>query len=106
MSKKNQIALVTGASSGIGKSVAVQLSKKGFEVIISSRNIDRLNETKDLIDSIVFDKFKNKLGKIKAIHNFGAGDILELDGNFKFMIRLEDVKDTNINIEEKKILLS
>jgi len=52
MSKKNQIALVTGASSGIGQSVAVELSRKGFEIVISSRNIDGLNETKSLIDSI------------------------------------------------------
>ncbi len=52
MSKKNQIALVTGASSGIGQSVAVELSTKGFEVIISSRNTEGLNQTKKLIDSV------------------------------------------------------
>ena len=52
MSKKNNIALITGASSGIGQSVAVELSKKGFEVIISSRNIDGLNHTKELINSV------------------------------------------------------
>ncbi len=82
----------------------------GREIWIYEDELKKINKKeiyhKDLIDCIVFDKFKNKLGKIKAIHNFGAGDILELDGNFKFMIRLEDVKDTNINIEEKKILLS
>ena len=47
----NQIALVTGASSGIGRCVAFELSKVGFEVIISSRNIAGLNETKNLIDN-------------------------------------------------------
>ena len=48
----NQIALVTGASSGIGRCVALELSKAGFEVIISSRNIDGLNQTKSLIDDV------------------------------------------------------
>ena len=48
----NQIALVTGASSGIGRCVALELSKKGFEVIISSRNIQGLNKTQNLISDI------------------------------------------------------
>ena len=48
----NQIALVTGASSGIGRCVALELSKKEFEVIISSRNIEGLNKTKSLIEDL------------------------------------------------------
>ncbi len=32
---KNKIALVTGSSSGIGKSIAIELSKNGFEVVIN-----------------------------------------------------------------------
>ena len=48
----NQIALVTGASSGIGRSVALELSKAGFEVIISSRNIEGLNKTKSLVEAL------------------------------------------------------
>ena len=45
---RNKVVLVTGASSGIGQSVAVELSTKGFEVIISSRNTEGLNQTKKL----------------------------------------------------------
>ena len=48
----NQITLVTGASSGIGRCVALELSKVGFEVILSSRNMDGLNKTKGLIDDV------------------------------------------------------
>ena len=37
--------LVTGASSGIGRSIAVECSKMGAKVVITARNEQRLNET-------------------------------------------------------------
>lgn len=37
--------LVTGASSGIGRAVAIECSKLGGQVIVTGRNTDRLNET-------------------------------------------------------------
>ena len=37
--------LVTGASSGIGRSVAITCSRMGAAVVITGRNIQRLEET-------------------------------------------------------------
>ena len=37
--------LVTGASSGIGRSITIECSKMGATVIAAGRNIERLNET-------------------------------------------------------------
>lgn len=37
--------LVTGASSGIGQSTAIECSKMGAKVVITGRNAERLNET-------------------------------------------------------------
>ena len=44
-SLEGKIILVTGASSGIGRGIAISCSKMGGRVIISGRNHDRLNET-------------------------------------------------------------
>lgn len=43
------IALITGASSGIGKDISIELAKKGYDLILVARDKDKLNETKDEI---------------------------------------------------------
>ena len=40
---KNKIALVTGASSGIGKELSKQITKHGYHVILIGRNLNKLN---------------------------------------------------------------
>jgi len=45
-----KVILVTGASSGIGRSIAIECSKAGGTVIISGRNEMRLNETYALLE--------------------------------------------------------
>ena len=44
--------LVTGASSGIGRGIAVACSKMGAHLVISGRNNDRLNETFSQLEGI------------------------------------------------------
>ncbi|MBR0177260.1 MAG: SDR family oxidoreductase [Bacteroidales bacterium] len=50
-SLENKTILVTGASSGIGKSTAIECSKMGATVIITARNEQRLLETLNSLDT-------------------------------------------------------
>ena len=42
---ENRVALVTGAGSGVGEAAAVALSKAGYDLVISGRRTDKLDET-------------------------------------------------------------
>ena len=46
---KNKVALITGASSGIGYATAVALSKAGAHVAVGARRVDRLMELQNEI---------------------------------------------------------
>ena len=39
-------ALITGASSGIGRDIAKELSKKGYDLVLVARDLEKLNELK------------------------------------------------------------
>jgi NAD(P)-dependent dehydrogenase (short-subunit alcohol dehydrogenase family) len=42
--------LVTGASSGIGRGIAVACAKMGAKVVLNGRNVERMNETLSMLD--------------------------------------------------------
>ncbi|MEN8927954.1 MAG: SDR family oxidoreductase [Flavobacteriales bacterium] len=45
---KNKTVWVTGASSGIGRALAIQFSSLGANLILSARNTEKLSKTKEL----------------------------------------------------------
>lgn len=47
---KDKIALITGASSGIGYSTAIALAKEGSKIIAGARRIEKLEELKKTIE--------------------------------------------------------
>src|ERR1700758_3496044 len=42
--KRKKTALVTGASSGMGKEIAKRLIKDGFQVFVAARHTDKMND--------------------------------------------------------------
>ena len=49
-SLEGKTVLVTGASSGIGRGIAVECSKMGAKVVINGRNKERLQKTFDQLE--------------------------------------------------------
>ncbi len=84
MDLNDKVAVVTGASSGIGKSIAEELSKKGCKVALASRSLDKLKDIgKGLSDSFevemdvtnnesvtdAFEKIYDQFGQIDILIN-------------------------------------
>jgi len=86
-SLKDKVAIVTGASSGIGQATAILFSKHGCKLVLTGRNKERLDETVkqlhskssddhlEFIGNIVDRDFQKKLVD-GAIEKFGKLDIL------------------------------
>jgi short-subunit dehydrogenase len=51
MNLTDKLILITGGSSGIGKAAAIELAKKGAEIIIQAQNLDKLKSAAEEIAS-------------------------------------------------------
>lgn len=71
--------LVTGASSGIGKAIAIACSKMGASVILNGRNIQKLEAAKAEMDSVDNILLPADLTKMKDILNL-ISQLPKLDG--------------------------
>ncbi len=71
--------LVTGASSGIGKAIAVACSRMGAQLFITGRNVERLEATKAALFGSGHEMFPADLAKLPGI-NFVASQLPSLDG--------------------------
>lgn len=47
--RENHVAIVTGAGSGIGRSVAVALHREGYRVVLAGRRLETLEESRALM---------------------------------------------------------
>lgn len=83
--------LVTGASSGIGRSVAIENASQGASLIITARNRDRLNAT------------LNDLVKITSEHNAICCDLTSKDDLDKLVEVLEPLDGVVLNAGAVKL---
>ena len=101
-SLEGKIILVTGASSGIGRGIAITCSKMGATVIINGRNMAKLQETESLMEP---DKTIIKSGDLTDAAALASlvGELPKLDGivhcaGMGQRIPCKDIEGSNVDV--------
>jgi short-subunit dehydrogenase len=96
----SQVAVITGASSGIGESLSYQLSESGYKVVLVARSTDKLNLISDKIRengreclAVPIDVSKpDEINKLKEEANaFGDVTVVVNNAGIGKFSRIEDI---------------
>ncbi len=95
MAIARKTALVTGASSGMGKVIAKQLIKDGLTVIVAARRVEQMDDLRALgahpIALDVADEASRKSAVAEITQQFGGVDVLVNNAGFGLYGSVEDV---------------
>lgn len=100
MKVKDKVAIVTGASSGIGLATAKLLHQKGATVVLAARSLDKLQKlAKELPGSLVVQADMTKEEDIKklvaqTLKKFGRIDILVNNAGRGYDAFIEEIETT------------
>ncbi len=104
---KDKTIVVTGASSGIGKSTAIECSKMGANIVITGRNKQRLEETYGQLtgnkhimivaDFNVSQEIENLIAQIPVVNGIvhSAGLIQNIPFQFASKAKLDEIFNVN-----------
>lgn len=103
MNLKDQIAIVTGAGQGMGRSIAEKLSQEGALVVVSGRSEKGVQETLKILESngakaVGITADVSRISDIKRMfeeckRTFGAPDILVANASMNRLIPLLEVTE-------------
>jgi len=107
-----RIALVTGASAGIGRNAAISLSNNGFVVVLTARSMDGLQETaakclgevdciaSDVTDvasvDALFEKIKAQHGRLDVLFNNAGNSLPSINFGDMTFEQFKGVIDVNL----------
>jgi NAD(P)-dependent dehydrogenase (short-subunit alcohol dehydrogenase family) len=95
VSRQPRVALVTGASSGIGRSIAISLQKEGYVVFGAARSMDGMSELVaaggTTLDIDVTDNLRVKGAVEQIIARHGQIDVLVNSAGYGAYGAIEDV---------------
>jgi short-subunit dehydrogenase len=103
MTIKNKVAIVTGASSGIGEATARLLTKNGAKVALVARSKEKLTKlSKELSDSLVVvcdmaDPVAIRKMVKKVVGHYGGVDILVNNAGRGYDASIEDIEIKKFN---------
>lgn len=83
MNLKDKIAIITGASTGIGEATAIEFAKQGAEVYLVGRNLNKLNA------------LKKRIGENATVFQV---DLANIDSINSFVNDVKDIGDSNPGI--------
>jgi len=103
---QGKVVIVTGASSGIGKALALQLAEKGAKLVIAARNRENLEavaaecrakgaEVRVSITDVSIAEQCAELVKV-TVETFGGIDVLINNAGISMFALFEDVKDLGV----------
>ncbi|MFN8254511.1 MAG: SDR family oxidoreductase [Bacteroidales bacterium] len=108
ISFRDKLALVTGAASGIGKAIVLELARDGAKLILADRNVEELNKLKEeclkstsFCETLVFD-----LSSQREVEQ-AAASVLEKYGHVYLLINNGGISmrsnaiDTSIDMDRK-----
>jgi len=103
---QGHVAIVTGASSGIGKALVLQLARQGAKVVLAARRADRLEQVAAQCQSLggealavptdVSDEAQCKALVEKTIETFGRVDLLVNNAGLAASALFEDFPDLHL----------
>ncbi|MBL8515111.1 MAG: SDR family oxidoreductase [Betaproteobacteria bacterium] len=106
MSLRNQVVLITGASTGIGEALAIALAKGGAKIVLTARRLPELHRVEAAIRAgggqalavacDVTRREDNARAVNEAVAYFGALEAIVLNAGATMWARFEDIEDPTL----------